>query len=87
MKSLASVPNVRIAAVCDIYEPHLEEGPQARRPEGSTSAGSIASSSIARTSTPVLIGSPDHWHVPMTIDACSARQGRVRREAADARPR
>ena len=34
----------------------------------------------------VLIASPDHWHVPMTVDACDGGQGRLRREAADARP-
>src|SRR4051812_46887740 len=26
MKALARIPNVRMAAVCDIFEPHLNEG-------------------------------------------------------------
>ncbi len=29
----------------------------------------------------VLIATPDHWHSPMTLDALSARQGRLLREA------
>lgn len=71
MKSLASVPNVRIAAVCDIYEPHLEEGRKLADPKAHVSR--VYRELLDRKDIDaVLIGSPDHWHVPMTIDACSA---------------
>jgi predicted dehydrogenase len=71
MKSLAQVPGVKIAAVCDIYDPHLH------------SAVKLADSRAVATKhyrevldrkdiDAVLIASPDHWHVPMAVDACNA---------------
>ncbi len=71
MKSLATVPGVKIAAVCDVYDAHLE------------SAKKLADSQAFATKhyreildrkdiDAVLIGSPDHWHVPMSVDACNA---------------
>ena len=51
MKSLAQVPGVKIAAVCDIYDAHLERGEGWRIPRPSPPS-TIARSSTARTSTP-----------------------------------
>src|SRR5205823_5528011 len=71
MKSLAKVPNVRIAAVCDIYEPHLKEG--RKLADASAYASRQYRELLERKDIDaVLIGSPDHWHVPMTVDACNA---------------
>src|SRR5580692_10274253 len=36
MKSLAQVPNVRITAVCDIYDVHLDEGRKLADPKAFT---------------------------------------------------
>jgi predicted dehydrogenase len=71
MKSLARIPNVRIAAVCDIYEPHLE---QARKlADADALVTRRYKDLLARKDIDaVLIGAPDHWHVPMTVDACDA---------------
>jgi predicted dehydrogenase len=71
MKSLARVPGVQIGAVCDIYDAHLN------------SAAKLADSRAVATKhyheildrkdiDAVLIASPDHWHVPMSVDACNA---------------
>ncbi|MSR58453.1 MAG: Gfo/Idh/MocA family oxidoreductase [Planctomycetaceae bacterium] len=71
MQSLREIPNVRIAAVCDVWDFHLEEGAK------------LADSRATRTKDfrqlldrsdidAVLIGAPDHWHVPMTVAACAA---------------
>ena len=71
MGPLAKVPGVRIAAVCDIYEPHL----QAARGLADPSAAVFKDfhELLARKDIDaVLIGSPDHWHVPMTVAACEA---------------
>lgn len=71
MKSLREVPNVRIAAVCDIYDLHLAEGAKLADPNAIQSKNFheiLERSDIDA----VLIGSPDHWHVPMTIAACAA---------------
>src|SRR3954470_11564523 len=68
MKSLAQVPGVRIAAVCDIYDPHLDAGKTLADPRA------IATKHYRqlldrKDIDAVLIGSPDHWHVPMAVDA------------------
>ncbi len=71
MKSLAQVPGVKIAAVCDVYDANLK------------SAAKLADSHAFATKhyrdvldrkdiDAVLIASPDHWHVPMAVDACNA---------------
>jgi len=71
MKSLAQIPGVRIAAVCDIYDAHLQE---ARKLADSQAVASKHYREILERKDidAVLIGSPDHWHVPMSIDAATA---------------
>lgn len=71
MKSLVQIPNVRIAAVCDIYDAHLQLAKK------QADARAIAAKNYReildrKDIDAVLIGAPDHWHVPMTIDACTA---------------
>ena len=71
MKSLAQVPGVRIAAVCDVYDAHLNGRRRLADPKA------IATKHYRelldrKDIDAVLIGSPDHWHVPMAIDACNA---------------
>jgi predicted dehydrogenase len=73
MKSLAQVPNVRITAVCDIYDHHLEEGRKLADPKAF--ATKKHQELLERKDVDaVLIGTPDHWHVPMTIAACEAKK-------------
>ena len=71
MESLRTIPGAKIVAVCDIWDFHLAEGKKL------ADANAFATKSyhelLARKDIDaVLIGSPDHWHVPMTIDACAA---------------
>jgi predicted dehydrogenase len=71
MKSLAAVPGVRITAVADVWDVHL----QAARPLADTKAFATKSYKELldrKDVDAVVIGSPDHWHVPMTLDACAA---------------
>ena len=71
MKSLVNVPGVKIVAVCDIYEPHRE----AARKLADAAAISVKDYREVldrKDVDAVLIGAPDHWHVPMTVDACAA---------------
>lgn len=72
MPRLATIPNVRLAAVCDVWDGHLATGaaladPKAVR-EGTDYRRLLERSDIDA----VLIAAPDHWHVPMTVDACAA---------------
>ncbi len=72
MKSLAKVPRVRLVAVCDVYDVHLNE---ARKLAPKALATKHYKAVLARKDVhAVLIGSPDHWHVPMTIDALAAEK-------------
>jgi len=71
MKSLANIPQVRMIAVCDVWDVHLSEGKKL------ADARALATKQYRelldrKDIDAVLIGSPDHWHVPMTIDACAA---------------
>jgi predicted dehydrogenase len=71
MQSLATIPGVKIAAVCDIWDFHLEEGKklaQARAFATKDYRAILERKDIDA----VLIGTPDHWHVPITVDACAA---------------
>ena len=71
MKSLAKVPGARMAAVCDVWDVHLAKGaeladPKARRTKNWREI--LDDKGIDA----VLIGTPDHWHAPMTIEAVKA---------------
>jgi predicted dehydrogenase len=60
-----------IVAVCDVYEPHRLEakakyGPDAR------DFGDHREVLDLKDVDAVVIGTPDHWHVPITIDAVRA---------------
>ena len=71
MGALAKIPGVRIAAVCDVWDVHLDMGRKLADPQAFATKDYHAL--LARKDIDaVLIGAPDHWHVPMTIDACAA---------------
>jgi predicted dehydrogenase len=71
MKALAKVPGTRMAAVCDIYDVHLEQARQMADPRAFVTKH--YPEVLARKDIDaVLIASPDHWHVRMTVDACAA---------------
>jgi predicted dehydrogenase len=71
MKALVKVPGIRIAAVCDIWDTHLNKGRELA--DGKALATKNYKEILDRKDIQaVLIGTPDHWHVPMTIDACAA---------------
>jgi len=69
---LASVPNVRIAAVCDIYDKHLAMGMEMADPKAIREDTDYRKLLDRKDIDAVLIAAPDHWHVPMTVDACNA---------------
>src|SRR5437764_6432313 len=71
MKSLAKVPGVRIAAVCDVWDAALAEGRKLADPKAA--ATKRYQELLDRKDVDaVLIGTPDHWHVPLTVAACAA---------------
>jgi predicted dehydrogenase len=73
MKALATIPHTRIAAVCDIWDINLDKGRKLADPKAFATKH-YKDILDRKDIDAVLIGSPDHWHVPMTIDACAARK-------------
>jgi predicted dehydrogenase len=71
MQALAKVPNTRMAALCDVYEPNLEQAQKLAAPNAATFRD-YHQLLNRKDIHAVLIASPDHWHVPMTVDAVAA---------------
>ena len=71
MNQLRKLPGAEIVAVSDVYEPRLL---QAAEIAGATAAKHTDYRRLLedRQIDAVLIGSPDHWHKQMTIDAVAA---------------
>src|SRR5439155_3031773 len=71
LQSLVKIPKVRIAAVCDVWDVNLEAGRKIADPKAQTTK---AYNEVLdnKDIDAVLIATPDHWHVPITMDACAA---------------
>ena len=71
MRSLVKVPGVKITAVCDVYDVQLDN---AKKLADSKAIASKQYRELLdrKDIDAVLIASPDHWHVPMAVDACNA---------------
>src|SRR6476469_315768 len=71
MQSLATIPGVKMVAVCDIWDVHLDEGRKLAQPNAFATKDYRALLD-RKDIDAVVIGTPDHWHVPITVDACAA---------------
>jgi predicted dehydrogenase len=71
MKSLAKIDKVRIAAVCDVWDVALEDGRKLAAPFANVTR-QYQRLLDKKDLDAVLIGTPDHWHVPLTVAACKA---------------
>src|SRR5690349_2421908 len=68
---VAKAENTEIAAVCDVAEAHRVAARDKFAPQGKDYLD--YREVLQRTDIDaVVIGAPDHWHVPMTIDAVKA---------------
>jgi predicted dehydrogenase len=67
-------PNVEVVAVCDIYQPHLEDGLAiAAKLDAKPKPVKDFREILADKSIDfVNISTPDHWHAYMTVEACKA---------------
>ncbi|MGH9676167.1 MAG: Gfo/Idh/MocA family protein [Candidatus Acidiferrum sp.] len=71
LKALKGIAGVRVTALCDIDESALNQ----TRPLADSKAFTTKRHKelLDRKDVhAVLIASPDHWHVPMAVDACAA---------------
>jgi predicted dehydrogenase len=71
LRSFPKLDNVRVVAVCDIWDKALAEG-RAMADAKATTTKKYQELLDNKDVQAVLIGAPDHWHVPLTIAACRA---------------
>jgi predicted dehydrogenase len=71
MHSLAKIKNARIAGVCDVWDDALAEGKKLADAKA-FSTKHYKEVLDRKDIDAVLIGTPDHWHVPLTIEAVAA---------------
>ncbi|MCP5112495.1 MAG: Gfo/Idh/MocA family oxidoreductase, partial [bacterium] len=74
LKAAMNRPEVAVAAVCDVYQPHLERaGALARRgghqPKEVADFRELLSD---KSIDAICISTPDHWHPYITVEACKA---------------
>lgn len=72
MPRLAKIPNVRLAAVCDVWDGHLAKAAKLADPRAIVEGADFRRLLDRSDIDAVLLASPDHWHVPMTVAACEA---------------
>ena len=71
VQSFPKLPNIKITAVCDVWDQNLNEARKLADPKAF--ATKHHEELLARKDVDaVLIATPDHWHVPITVDACKA---------------
>jgi predicted dehydrogenase len=68
------VPGLVPAALCDVYQPHLERAEAAARRGGHQpkSVKDFRDIFADKSIDAVCISTPDHWHAYMTVEACKA---------------
>jgi predicted dehydrogenase len=71
VRSFPALPNVRITAVCDVWDAALEAGKTLADPRA-LATRRHEELLERRDVDAVLICTPDHWHVPQTVAACAA---------------
>ena len=71
LRSLPKLDKVRLVAVCDIWDVALAEGKKLADPQAFTTKR-YQELLDRKDVQAVLVGSPDHWHVPLTVAACRA---------------
>lgn len=71
MQALAGIAGTRITAVCDVWDAALAEGRKLADP-GAFATKDHEQLLARRDVDAVIIGTPDHWHVPLTVAACQS---------------
>ena len=78
LRSALQVPELDVVAICDVYRPNIDLAlkmvPEARVYDDFRDV--LAADDIDA----VCLGTPDHWHAYMTVEACKAGKDVLRRE-------
>src|SRR4029079_9653094 len=70
----AKVPDVKVTAVCDVWQPNLEKAQAKARQLGHEAKAVKDFREILadKSVDAVCIATPDHWHPYITVEACKA---------------
>lgn len=71
MEDFGRQPDVEIAAVCDVYEPNLQNGLRAVKGKAQTYKD-FRQILERKDIDVVIVGTPDHWHPLVMVEACKA---------------
>lgn len=68
------LPDVQVAALCDVYQPHLKRAVAAADKASATpkTVKDFREILADKSIDAVCISTPDHWHAYMAIEACKA---------------
>ena len=74
LKAAMEQPGVAVAAVCDVYQPHLERASALARRAGHQPIETADFRDVLKNPSidAVCISTPDHWHPYITVEACKA---------------
>ena len=67
-------PNLQMTAICDVYQPHLEQAAAvcAKAGQSPKQVRDFREILADKSIDVVCIATPDHWHAYMTVEACKA---------------
>jgi predicted dehydrogenase len=71
LEDFAKQPEAEIAAVCDVFGPNLEAGLKASDGKAKT-CKDFREILDRKDIDVVIVGTPDHWHALMAVEACKA---------------
>lgn len=74
IQGVTPIKGVKVVAVCDVYKPHLQKGVQrSNNPEVKAYVNYEDLLADPKVDA-VVIGTPDHWHAPLTLAAAKAKK-------------
>jgi predicted dehydrogenase len=73
MPSAKAVPGVKLAAVCDVWDQRIADAKKIAEPDAFATRDYRAVLDRKDIDV-VIVATPDHWHVPVTVDACKAEK-------------
>lgn len=71
MESLRKIPGVRITTICDVWDYPIEKA-KPLADDNATVSKDWQKVLDDKNIDAVVIGTPDHWHAPLTVAACAA---------------
>jgi len=72
LKAFMSKPQVQVIAICDVDASHCEEARQIANLESSACYNDFHELLIREDIDAVVVSTPDHWHVPISIAAAQS---------------